>query len=214
MSSGELDRQQIRRAVRQMGDKYIFYLLDDAISLLSEPQLRQLIAPYTNPEQFIQNGAPQENLLGDVLAFQKASLAGEYYDETNIASQSLENSVATLSWIVDFRRLLDRCAAEADSTDPADLCTAFDVLFGLLDKLDAGESIAFAEESGSWMIGVDWKTVLPPWFRALVVTTDPAVYVRRIEAIIGRHCHEEQAEMQAIARNIQFSMQQRMAPEG
>lgn len=214
MSSGELDRQSIRRAVRQMGAEYIFYLLDDAISLLSQSQLRELIAPYANPDQFILKGSPQENLLGDVLVFKKASLAGEYYDESKSASRSWhENSVATLSWIADFRRLLDRCAAEADSTNPADLCAAFDVLFGLLDELDAGESIVFAEESGSWMIGVDWKTVLPAWFRALVVTADPALYISRIEAIIGRHCHEEQAEMRAMARDIQISMQQR-AREG
>ena len=49
--------------------------------------------------------------------------------------------MATRYWIADFRRLLDRCSAEADSTYPADSCTAFDVMFGLLDKLDAGERV-------------------------------------------------------------------------
>lgn len=43
MSGSELDRQQIRRAIRQMGNEYIFYLLDNALSLLSLSQLRQLI---------------------------------------------------------------------------------------------------------------------------------------------------------------------------
>jgi hypothetical protein len=62
MNSGELDRQQIRHAIRNMGDEYVFYLLDDAISLLSQAQLRQLIAPYADPEQFA-GDAPNENLL-------------------------------------------------------------------------------------------------------------------------------------------------------
>lgn len=36
ISGSELDRQQIRRALRQMGNESIFYLLDDAISLLPQ----------------------------------------------------------------------------------------------------------------------------------------------------------------------------------
>lgn len=74
MSGGELDRQKIRRAIRQMGNESIFYLLDDAISLLSEDQLRQLIASYANPDQFIEHEAQQKDLLAEILAFQKASL--------------------------------------------------------------------------------------------------------------------------------------------
>lgn len=87
MSGSKLDRQQIRRAIRQMGNEYIFYLPDDAISLLSQDQLRQLIASCANPDQFIEHEAQQKDLLTEVLAFQKASLAGEYYEEPPITAK-------------------------------------------------------------------------------------------------------------------------------
>ncbi|MDR5729210.1 MAG: hypothetical protein RB191_17470 [Terriglobia bacterium] len=217
MSGGELDRQQIRRAIRQMGNEYVYYLLDDAISLLSQAQLRQLIAPYANPDQFIEHEAPQKDLLAEVLAFQKTSLAGEYYEETPIAARNCEeNSRGTLCWIADFRRLLGRCAAESSSASAANVCRTFEILFRLLDSLydGTGEGIFFAEERGSWMVGVDWKRVLPAWFRVLAATVAPAEYSRRVEAIIRRHCSSEQAEMLVLARSVEMSVQQRPAREG
>lgn len=217
MSGSELDRQQIRRAIRQMGNEYVFYLLDDAISLLSQAQLRQLITPYANPDQFIEHEAQQKDLLAEVLAFQKASLAGEYYEETPIAARKCEEkSRGTLCWIADFRRLLDRCAAESSSASAADVCRAFEILFGLLDSLDdgTGEGIFYAEEGGSWMLGVDWKRVLPVWFRVLAATVPPAEYARRVEAMIRRHCPSEQGEMLVLARSVEMSVQQSPAREG
>src|SRR5215469_18934579 len=99
-----------------MDNEHVFYLLDDVISLLSPAQLSQLIAPYANPEQFALHGASQ-SLLAEVLAFQRASLASEYYQEIpNAARNRVENSRGTLGWVADFRRLLDGCTAESNIT--------------------------------------------------------------------------------------------------
>jgi hypothetical protein len=70
LNDSELDRQQIRRAIRQMDNEHVFYLLDDAISLLSPAQLGQLIAPCADPEQFVANAAAPQSLLAEVLDFQ------------------------------------------------------------------------------------------------------------------------------------------------
>jgi len=172
-----------------------------------------LIAPYANPDQFIEHETPQENLLTEVLAFQKASLAGEYYEETPITARSREEiSRRTLCWIADVRRLLGRCAAESSSASAADACRAFEILFGLLDSLDdgTGEGIIFAEENGSWMVGVDWKRVLPEWFRVLAVTAAPDEFSRRVEAMISHHCYGEQAEMLVLARSVEMSVRQKI----
>jgi hypothetical protein len=46
---------------------------------------------------------------------------------------------------------------------------AFDILFKLLDRFDDADDrmVFFADEGGSWMVGIDWKQVLPAWFRVL-----------------------------------------------
>lgn len=92
-----------------------------------------------NLEQFIDHEAPQKDLLAEVLAIQKASLAGEYYEEPAIKARAFEeNTRGTLCWI-------------------ADVCRAFEILPGLLDSLDdeTGGGIFFAREGGSGMAGVD-----------------------------------------------------------
>ena len=92
-------------------------------------------------------------------------MAGGYYQEIPHAAarNRAKNSRGTLSWIADFRRLLDGCVAESNITSSPDVCQAFEILFALLDRLDdaTGEEILFVEEGGSWMVEIGWKRVLP-----------------------------------------------------
>lgn len=91
------------------------------------------------------------------------------------SNKRAENSRGTLSWIADFRRLLYGCVAESNITNSRDVCQAFEILFAMLDRLEdgTGEEILFVEEGGSWMLRIEWKRVLPAWFRALTVTVEP-----------------------------------------
>ncbi|MGC2890299.1 MAG: hypothetical protein WB627_14610, partial [Candidatus Acidiferrum sp.] len=79
MAGQYIDRDKLRAAVRKMGTEYVFLMLDDAITLLPETKLRKLIAQYLNPHEFRPDSAKKVELLADVKAFQKASLAGEYH---------------------------------------------------------------------------------------------------------------------------------------
>ncbi len=59
--------------------------------------------------------------------------------------------------------------------------------------------IFFADEGGSWQVGVDSFNVLPSWFRVLSVTATPAEYAERITSLIRHHCDCDRAKMLAIA---------------
>ena len=165
MVGRQIDRDKLRAAVRRMRSEYVFYMLDDAITLLPESKLRKLIARYLNPVELRLDGAGKENLFADVEAFQKASLTGKYYQAFAVNSGNYtEKSSATLAWTADCRRLLERCVAQAKREDPATVCQAFEVIFSLLSQIDACADgiLFFADEGGSWEVGVDWETVLPP----------------------------------------------------
>jgi hypothetical protein len=205
MRGGELDLQQIRRAIRGSGNETIFFLLDDALSILPPAKLRQLIAQYMKPEQFVSEGAVKRDLLTDVQAFQKACLAGDYYEAFDVNSKNCtQSSLGTLAWIADFRRLLFRCVEQAKKRNLAGVRCAFDILFELLDRFEDADDrmVFFADEGGSWMVGIDWKQVLPAWFRVLAATADPAEFARRFEALVGHHCNYQRAELLAEARQI------------
>ncbi|HEY5913693.1 MAG TPA: hypothetical protein VJA21_24155 [Verrucomicrobiae bacterium] len=79
---------------------------------------------------------------------------------------------------------------------------ARDILFGLLDHIDEclDDVIFFADEGGSWQVGVDWAKVLPVWFKVLSSTAEPRDYAERITAMISRHYSYGRDKMLALAR--------------
>jgi len=116
------------------------------------------------------------NLLTEVKRFQKASMAGKYYESFYVNSKNYrEESAGTSAWIAEFCRLLDCCVIDAKKSNPAEVREAMDILFGLLDHLDKGNDdvIFFADEGGSWQVGVNWAKVLPIWFQVLSATAEP-----------------------------------------
>jgi hypothetical protein len=89
-----------------MGSDYIFYMLDDAITLLPEAKLRKLIENYLDATELCSDGT--QNLLADAKAFQEASLSGSYYNgAAGHGKNREENPIETLAWIADCRRLFE-----------------------------------------------------------------------------------------------------------
>src|SRR6266581_8734514 len=57
------------------------------------------------------------SLLMDVKRFEKASLAGEYYESFGVNSKNYtQKSAGTSAWIAEYLRLLDRCVINAKKT--------------------------------------------------------------------------------------------------
>jgi len=97
---------------------------------------------------------------------------------------------------------------------------AFEVIFSLLSQIDecTDDILFFADEGGSWEVGVDWKKVLPAWFRALSATVGPSEYVRRIATLLNRHykhgCVEMLVEAGRMATPAQRQALTKLAFEG
>jgi hypothetical protein len=202
-----IDKAKLRAKVRKLGHEYVFYMLDDAIELLSPAKLHQIARKYLDVESLRPDSenAATANLLVAVKTFDEASRAGDYYESFMVDSRNCtEQSMGTTAWIADFRRLLDRCVAEHRKIPPAESTEAFNVLFGLLDYIDEchDDVIFFADEGGAWQVGVDWAKVLPAWFRVLSATSSPAEYAERITTLLQHHCACESDKMVAIAREI------------
>jgi hypothetical protein len=59
-------------------------------------------------------------------------------------------------------------------------------IFNLLRRIDEGRDdiLFFADEGGSWQVGIDWEKVFPAWFRCLSRTASPDEYGRLVVAAI------------------------------
>lgn len=213
----QIDRDKLRAAVRKLGNEYVFYMLDDAIELLPPAKLHKIAKKYLDLKRLRPDVEPATtpSLLRDVKRFEKASLGGKYYESFLVNSQNYrQQSAGTSAWIAEYRRLLDRCVLNAKKSNPAVVRQAMDILFGQLDHLDKGNDdvIFFADEGGSWQVGVDWPKVLPAWFEVLSATAEPEEYAQRIMDLLSRHYNYGLDKMLAIARRT-ATTQQRKALE-
>lgn len=203
MANQQIDRDKLRAVIRKMSNEYVFYMLDEAIDLLPEAKLQKLAKRYVDPATLQPDSKAKANLLSDVKAFEKASLAGEYYEDFDVNSKNyMDQSTGTTAWIAECERLLNRCVAQEKKGDPAEVRQAFDIIFGLLDHIDEclDDVIFFADEAGSWQVGVEWDKVLPPWFKVLSATAEPEEYADRITELLEHHCGRDNKKMLAVAR--------------
>ena len=95
-----------------------------------------------------------------------------------------------------FQPSFTRKCIRAAKTEPrAVVRQAFEQIFDLLGKIDQFDDdiIFFADEGGSWSwaIGVDWRSVLPVYFRWVAETVDAAEYVQLVDQIITKYCNYE-----------------------
>jgi len=103
----------------------------------------------------------------------------------------------------------------AKKRNPAEVREAMDVLFGLLNHIDKGldDVIFFADEGGSWQVGVDWAKVLPVWSKVLSATAEPEEYAERITALLSCHYRYGRDKMLAIARRTATTHQRKALAE-
>jgi len=214
----EIDRDKLRAEVRKLGNECLFLMLDDAIELLPPAKLHKIAKKYLDLKRLRPDAekATRRSLLTDVKRFEKASLAGEYYESFGVNSKNyMQQSAGTSAWIAEYSRLLDRCVIYAKKSDPAEVRQAMDILFGLLDHIDKGHDdvIFFADECGSWQVGVDWAKVLPVWLKVLSATAEPEEYAERITALLSCHYSYGRDKMFAIARRTATAPQRKALAE-
>jgi hypothetical protein len=183
----QIDREKLRAAIRRMGSDYLFLMVDAAITVLPEDSLRTLVKGFLNADELQPNGKEEMSLLENVKAFRKASLQGKYYEDFAVNSKNCNTtSGGTLAWMADCHRLLDRCVAQVNGGDLRSAHQAFEIIFELLDRIDEGnaEILFFADEGGSWALGIEWERVLPAWFTALAAEATADEYATRVAVVL------------------------------
>lgn len=210
--SHNIDRDKLRAAIRRLTNKNIFYLLDEALDMLPDKKLAKLAGRYLDPQTLQPESKEKTSLLADIKAFEKASLRGDYYESFRVNSKNYtEMSKGTRAWIAECQRLLSRCVMTAKKTNPSATREALEIIFGLLRHIDEclDDVVFFADEAGSWQVGVDWKTVLPVWFTCLSATTDAVEYAHRVIEVVDEFVKYDRDKFLAVAGRKASSVQRK-----
>jgi hypothetical protein len=123
-----------------------------------------------------------------VQEFCESAKRGDYYQELWLgARHSSMKSSKTEEFGALLTLLFDGCVAEAESGDSAEVCKAYELLFDLLRDIDRCETdiVFWADEPGTWQLGVDWTRVLSPYFRCLRSIVTLQEFGERANAVIG-----------------------------
>lgn len=77
-------------------------------------------------------------------------------------------------------------------------------LVDLMRQIDRCEVniVFFADEAGSWQVGVDWAEVLPAWFRSLSPATDPYEWAEAVVEALNDFAGYQMEPILAAARDI------------
>lgn len=82
----QIDLNKLRREIRKLPNESVYYMLDDAIDLLPPANLHKIAKKYLDLKRVCLDVANETktSLLTEVKLFEKASLAGEYYQSFDV----------------------------------------------------------------------------------------------------------------------------------
>lgn len=179
MTTGRgIDTAKLRVALRRMSRGDLLIIAERAAELVPRAKLPALVAGYLRLKDLTEAKSGAAPLLDEVRKFHAASLRGEYYESFAVNSKNfMETSEGTDAFIAELERLMAKWVCVAEKGHLALMCEAFDLLLKLLRRIDEGHDdvIFFADEGGSWTVGVNWRSTLPAYFRCLAETVSPTL---------------------------------------
>jgi len=195
MARKRIDWETLEPALRKRKKEELLKVLRDAYQALSASDVVSVFGAYVDfttldLQSSSRKSMAQHRLLEAVQNFHAKSLAGQYYESFQVNSKNfMEKSEGTELWISECNQLFDKCVEFSGQGHHAEVHSAMDLLFELLAQLDTGsdEIIFFADEPGSWQVGINDDKVLPAYFTSLAAVAEPEDYAVRVMEVIKEH---------------------------
>lgn len=187
MTSHITNLEMLRKELRGLRRGDLLIIAERAIELVPKPTLKALVGDYVDVDDLPEASATPDALLDEVQTFHVDSLAGRYFEDFAVNSRNCtEHSRGTDAFIAEFKRLLRGCISAADSGRYEVARQSFELLFGLLRHIDEchDDVIFFADEGGSWQLGVDWRSVLAAYFPCLAKTATAVDFASTVDHVI------------------------------
>lgn len=206
MNRAAIDIEKLRVALQRMSRGNLLIVAERAIEIAPRAKLRQLVGDMVRIDELAEGKRGAAPLLDEVRKFHEASLRGEYYDSFDVNSKNfMEKSEGTEAFIAEFDRLVGKCARAAAEKGPRPpVREAFELLFALLRRIDEDPDsvVFFADEAGSWQVGVDWREALPAYFRCLADGVSGEDFAREVDRVITDFADYERPRHLAAARRV------------
>jgi hypothetical protein len=126
-----------------------------------------------------------EELLSDIEYFYQDSLDGDYFAPFSINSKNyMHIPEETNEWFHKIGIFLIKSAKLTEQKEHKFAIKCFEKLYELIDMVDSGEEIVFADELGSWMISEDEKVYAKAFITSLAEVNDVENFVNDVMPLI------------------------------
>ena len=218
MTQHQIDSNTLRAELRALPRSSLLLIAERAVELVTRDQLGALLGDIvqinvdpTDARSDDSAAIVVPSLLAEVRSFHDAAMNGEFYEhvETNRGGRR-EQSRGTDAFIAEFDRLMRRCVgAPGVGIEPGvrvsfehGIRDCFELLFALLRRIDEGNDdvLAFSDDGSSLDVGVNWRLVLPAYFKCLAETEalSPEKYALAVDGAIAEFAeHDRQRYMDA-----------------
>jgi hypothetical protein len=180
-----MDKTQLFESLSTEDASTLLDLLHDAYNMMTYDQREAVFGRYAEALP----PAPVEGatLLEEVKRFHDESLAGAYYAPFAINSKNYRHIPdETKVW---FRRLGDFLAASCRLTAQGEhqyAASCFRILYSLIDAMELGQEIVFADEIGGWMIPGNEQEFIAAYMTSLAATATPDDFTAAALPLIRR----------------------------
>lgn len=132
-----------------------------------------------------------KKLLREIKKFQRESLAGAYYAPFNMNSKNyMYIPPETEAWFDRLGELLAASTQLAKRREHQPATDCFGLLFELIEAMESGEEIVFADEIGSRMIPGDEKRYIAAYLKSLAATVTPEAFAAVAVPLLRRDSHQ------------------------
>jgi hypothetical protein len=187
MTDFTVDLERLRRSLQGLSRGDLLVIAQRSVELVPTAGLPALLGDRVEMDALADVPTEVSSLLEEVRRFHATSMAGKYYEAFSVSGKNCtEQSRGTDAFIAEFDRLVLRCVRQADARPRPAVREAFEILFSLLRHIDEchDDVIFFADEGGSWSVGVPWRTVFPAYFRCLGETATGDEFARIVDQAI------------------------------
>jgi hypothetical protein len=132
-----------------------------------------------------------EDVLTTIEAFYEKSVGGYYYAPFDINSKNFSDiPEETDAWFEELSDYLEDSSKLTDQEDHGIAVQCFKLLYKLIDKMEDGEEIVFADEYGTWMITGDEKRFIKSYLTSLSAISTDEEYANGAIPLIKRDSYE------------------------
>jgi hypothetical protein len=205
------DLTELRTELRGLRRCDLLIIAERAAELVSKANLKPLLSDFMHVDVLVVPGTKPVPLIEEIQKFYSESCDGRYFEQFEANAKNYkEHSRGTDAFVAELDRLLRKCVQAVGHQPGASVREAFEVLFRLLRRIDEApdDVVYFAEEAGSWQLGVNWRMVFPAYFRCLAEMASAEEFARTIDQMIRAFAEHERPLHLRTAHQVASAAQQ------